>query len=86
MLRSLDYAAGAARREYDAPVPEDWVPAARAAFLDGYAREAGTDPRDHAELLDALEIDKALYEAIYETRHRPAWREIPLDALGRLLS
>ena len=86
MLRSLDYAAGAALREYDARVPEDWVPAARTAFLDGYAREAGADPREQAELLAALEIDKALYEAVYETRHRPAWREIPLDALARLLA
>lgn len=86
MLRSLDYAAGAALRQYGARVPEDWVPAARTAFLDGYAREAGTDPRDDAELLAALELDKALYEAVYETRHRPAWREIPLDALARLLS
>ena len=85
MLRSLDYAAGAARRQHGADVAEEWVSAARTAFLDGYAREAGHDPREHAELLAALELDKALYEAVYEVRNRPDWLPIPLTAVRRLL-
>lgn len=85
MLRSLDYAAGGAGREHGAVVPGEWTSAAREAFLDGYAREAGADPRDHADLLAALELDKALYEALYEVRNRPDWLTIPLSGVRRLL-
>ncbi|WP_413452342.1 phosphotransferase [Georgenia phoenicis] len=85
MLRSLDYAAGAAQREHGATVGEDWAAQARTAFLDGYAREAGHDPREDAELLAALELDKALYEAVYEARNRPDWLTIPVSGVRRLL-
>ncbi|MDO4243672.1 MAG: phosphotransferase [Actinomyces sp.] len=90
MLRSFDYAAavGGARHE-------DWLPAVRAAFRSGYtrARTAGSQPRtEQAQggartdtLLAALELDKALYEAVYEARNRPDWLEIPVRAL-RLLT
>jgi len=86
MLRSLDYAAGAAHREHGADVPAEWAVAARTAFLDGYAREAGHDPREDAELLAALELDKALYEAVYEVRNRPDWLPIPVAGVRRLLA
>ncbi len=33
----------------------------------------------------SLELDKALYEAVYEARNRPQWRHIPAAALTRLL-
>ncbi|PYG00486.1 trehalose synthase-fused probable maltokinase [Georgenia satyanarayanai] len=85
ILRSLDYAAGAALREHGAEVADDWVARARGAFLDGYAREAGRDPREDAELLAALELDKALYEAVYEVRNRPEWLSIPVSGVRRLL-
>lgn len=86
MLRSLEYAAGAAHREHGADVPAAWVTAARTAFLDGYAREAGHDPRSDAALLTALELDKALYEAVYEVRNRPDWLPIPVAGVRRLLT
>lgn len=85
MLRSLDYVGGSlaqAARPVDAST---WVRDARTAFLDGYA-SVGQDPRiAHPELLRAFEIDKALYEVIYEARNRPTWLPIPTTAITRLL-
>lgn len=80
MLRSFDYAAASA----GGTVAEAWADSVRREFLDGYAGAAG-DPRDHAALLAALELDKALYEAVYEARNRPDWLRIPLAAVERLL-
>ena len=36
-------------------------------------------------LLRTLVVDKALYEVVYEFRHRPAWMHIPLTAVERVL-
>lgn len=64
----------------------DWAREARAAFLDGYIAESGIDLRAHRALLDAFELDKAVYESMYEARNRPSWLPIPLSAVAYLVS
>jgi trehalose synthase-fused probable maltokinase len=91
MLRSFDYAARHAVLELPDGDPrlgrvDAWAAEAAEAFLAAYATAGGQDPREDAELLRALELDKALYEAVYETRNRPAWVQIPFCAITRLLS
>jgi maltokinase len=83
MLRSFDYAArhqliGRAADQPAAAVAETWVRQCQAAFCAGYATCGGTDPAGHSTLLRALTLEKAVYEVIYEHRHRPSWLPIPL--------
>ncbi len=85
MLRSLDYAGGSVELGQPGLDARDWVHRAQEAFLDGYASRAAEDPRRHRDLLRALEIDKALYEVVYESRNRPTWLPIPTTAITRLL-
>ncbi|MGB5936931.1 MAG: 1,4-alpha-glucan branching protein GlgB [Ornithinimicrobium sp.] len=85
MLRSFDYAAGSIKIEHELD-RSAWAAAVRSAFLDGYREGGGADPAAHAQLLDALELDKALYEVIYEARNRPSWVTIPVQAIGHLLA
>ncbi|MGK5631971.1 maltokinase N-terminal cap-like domain-containing protein, partial [Streptomyces sp. URMC 123] len=86
MLRSFDYAARAHRPA--AGEGEEraraWARRGRAAYCDGYAEAAGADPREDAALLRAYETDKAVYEVLYEARHRPDWLPVPLAAVRRL--
>ncbi|MFC8132281.1 maltokinase [Streptomyces sp. NPDC057302] len=79
MLRSFDYAA----RSHD-PWAPDWAGDCRAAFCTGYAEVTGRDPRMDPVLLRAYETDKAVYEVLYEARHRPDWLPVPLAAIKRL--
>lgn len=64
----------------------EWAGAARRAFLEGYAENSPLDLEVSAPLIDAFELDKALYEAVYEARNRPGWLAIPVSAVERLIA
>jgi maltokinase len=93
MVRSFDYAAAIAMREQDADVhglARAWERHNRVEFLDSYWDKIhGHElvPRSHADavaLMEAYELEKALYEVVYERAHRPTWVEIPEAAVARL--
>jgi maltose alpha-D-glucosyltransferase/alpha-amylase len=101
MLRSFDYAAGAALRaaaeKYGEPPAklqpgaEEWREAASAAFMAGYTEAAVgmsslPEHDDLARMLTFFLIEKGCYEIIYEARHRPEWVAIPVGGLIALLS
>ncbi|KPI02567.1 aminoglycoside phosphotransferase [Actinobacteria bacterium OK074] len=92
MLRSLDYAAD---HVTSAPGPDaaahgpragQWAAACRRAFLSGYTAVSGTDLEAVLPLLRAYELDKAVYEAVYDAQNRPGWERVPLRAIDRLTS
>ena len=51
------------------------------AFLDGYAGHHREEPA----LLRAYQLDKAVYEVVYEARNRPAWLPVPLGSIRRIV-
>ena len=101
MIRSFDYAAFAAlfafagdRAEvFERLIPraKSWRTWASVAFLREYlatAQGATFLPRDRANfarVLDALMLDKALYELLYELNNRPDWVRIPLQGIAGLI-
>ncbi|HEX6247226.1 MAG TPA: hypothetical protein VFZ64_05095 [Nocardioidaceae bacterium] len=101
MLRSFDYAAHVVEADVEDRGPQiayrarEWAERNRTAFLTGYLRpEPGTSDEEAAPtlgepeqtLLRAYEVDKAVYETVYEARNRPTWLDIPVSAIARLTS
>jgi maltokinase len=92
MLRSFDYAAAVVERELGEGDPDataklsdsanEWAERNRNVFVEAYAGRGLS--RFEQVLLDAYEVDKAVYECVYEARNRPTWVEIPLAAVARL--
>ena len=92
MLRSFDYAARVVERslsisdEADAELvdtrAEEWSERNKFHFLVAYADGALTP--EQQVLLNAYVADKAVYETVYETRNRPSWVAIPLQAVARI--
>jgi predicted trehalose synthase len=85
MLRSFDYVAGSLAHTGGTDA-RAWASEARRSYVDGYVASSGFDVREHRILLDAFELDKAVYEAVYESRSRPGWVGIPLAAVERLVA
>lgn len=92
MLRSFDYASRSLlldESDRAASAPQlayragEWSGRNRDAYCAGYADVAGSDPREQGAVLRAYEADKAVYEAVYEARHRPTWLDVPLQSLRR---
>jgi maltokinase len=94
MLRSFDYAPrvversltdgdqAAADAEQLSVRAEEWAERNKNHFLHAYA---GGEPNpDQQALLNAYAADKAVYETVYETRNRPSWVAIPLQAVARI--
>ena len=97
MLRSFDYAAHAVESDVDVDAEaghqisyraDEWAARNRTAFIDGYLESLGRTPEDltpgERVLMRVYEIDKAVYETVYEARNRPTWLGIPLSAIARL--
>ncbi len=88
MLRSFDYAAAEPHGEEIPHEAVTWRDAARERFLEGYAQTGNPllpEPVSRALLLDAFELDKAVYELGYELSNRPRWVPIPVRGILRLL-
>ncbi len=80
LIRSLDYARSS-HSDPDGESARDWYESARSAFLTGYLGSSDLPRR----LLTAYELDKAVYELVYEVRNRPAWADIPRRAIRQAI-
>ncbi len=92
MLRSFDYAPHVVQRTLDQGDAEEdarrsvqadeWSHRNKNHFLVAYA--GGEVSSEQRVLLNAYLADKAVYECVYETRNRPTWVAIPLEAVARI--
>ena len=89
MLRSFDYAprvVAKAMTEGELPADdgraEQWAERNKNHFLNAYA--GGALSSAEQTLLNAYVADKAVYETVYETRNRPTWLDVPLQAVARI--
>ncbi|MDD2708441.1 MAG: putative maltokinase [Verrucomicrobiae bacterium] len=101
MLRSFDYAAQSALlhrhvdekgcREFLLPCVDLWYRWVKRAFLDSYlsvtcgAPFIPADTADFHDLLCLFQLEKAVYETLYELNNRPGWLSIPLRGISQLL-
>lgn len=99
MVRSFHYAARTALAERGRDVDAElvalvdaWEARAVEAYLAGYRHVDGVeellpaDDEERSKVLRAFELDKAVYEVIYELAHRPDWVGIPASAVRRSLA
>ena len=92
MLRSFDYAPHVVERDLFEPEDderaglrargEEWAERNQRYFLTAYA--GGDLTAEQNLLVHAYLADKAVYEAVYETRNRPSWVDIPLAGVARI--
>jgi maltokinase len=99
MLRSFHYSAATGLKEWGEDEVDDelsvladaWEDRNVEGFLAAYYAAEGIDEvlpagdEDRAAVLEAFELDKAVYEVGYELGHRPEWIDIPVGAIERLL-
>ncbi len=96
MMRSFAYAPHAVERQHTDLDHEgadvrhqqgfEWAERNQRYFVNAYlgGPEDGTTSDTDLTLLAAYVADKAIYETVYETRNRPTWVEIPLQAIARI--
>lgn len=77
MWRSLAYAAAVTGA--GSGLLESW----RQGFFEGWSERMSLPEGDWRGVLEGLVWEKAIYEALYELRHRPDWLWIPLSALQK---
>ena len=87
MLRSLTYAQSAV--ELEGAAAGDRASPSRRAFLEGYAQATASSDflpagEAFAAVLDAFELERAVYELRYELRSRPDWVPIPVHSLKQM--
>jgi maltokinase len=94
MTRSFAYLRGTLERQDTESSRAEWLEweeALRSAFLDEYLATLNAGdlilippaPADVETALTALELEKAIYECIYEMATRPDWLPLPLSRLVR---
>ena len=99
MLRSFDYATTTALRNERAddiqrlvPWARAWATTVRDSYLTAYLEAAAgasflpSTAADTQLLLEAFQLDKALYEIAYELSYRPGWVGTPLRAVNEMLA